>query len=386
VRERAEDQEPVLCCEGKGKEGVDEAASPLGMFCQEGRDERGSAKRRATSHHARLGMANAQLLCHLLSSHRVMSIHAALGQLHVEANGSSQVAEGAEGSVSGRALQVAVIGKGEDPYLGMELLGLLQGGLKGEAKHQHATRVALAYPALREEGLGALGSTTHKEPRVLAVGPLDEGEEVRDTPAHCAASRWRELKALQKSTWIVTHSVSASMPAWRAWPMQPLPPGTPTSIWRGWSLIPAAHPFMAHRPARRCQTSAMAMGRTPPPGFWMQLGDVGEGPVQQDIEPWDPSCLSLMLWSIAISFTRKFILLGNCANILPLCRALGSTSTRQNFKGCVIVDYGRGKGHGAPVTSPNQKWGCGEITGDRMAHRQFRGVTCPQTTIPNVQR
>jgi hypothetical protein len=29
------------------------------------------------------------------------------------------------GSVSGRALQVAVIGKGEDPGLGMELLGLL---------------------------------------------------------------------------------------------------------------------------------------------------------------------------------------------------------------------------------------------------------------------
>jgi hypothetical protein len=154
VRERAEDQEPVLCCEGKGKEGVDEAAGPLGMFCQEGHDERGSAKRHATSHHARLGVANAQLLCHLLSSHRVMSIHAALGQLHVEANGGSQVAEGAEGSgsVSGRALQVAVIGKGEGPCLGMELLGLLQGGLKGEAKHQHATRVALAYPALREEG------------------------------------------------------------------------------------------------------------------------------------------------------------------------------------------------------------------------------------------
>jgi hypothetical protein len=70
----AEDQEPVLCCEGKGKEGADEAASPLGMFCQEGRDERGSAKRRATSHHARLGGANAQLLCHLLGSHRGISI------------------------------------------------------------------------------------------------------------------------------------------------------------------------------------------------------------------------------------------------------------------------------------------------------------------------
>jgi hypothetical protein len=75
----AEDQEPVLCCEGEGKEGVDEAASPLGMFCQEGRDKRGSAKRRATSHHARLGVANAQLLCHLLGSYRVMSIHATLG-------------------------------------------------------------------------------------------------------------------------------------------------------------------------------------------------------------------------------------------------------------------------------------------------------------------
>jgi hypothetical protein len=75
----AEDQEPVLCCEGEGKEGVDEAASPLGMFCQEGRAERGSAKRRATSHHARLGVANAQRLFHLLGGHRVMSIHAALG-------------------------------------------------------------------------------------------------------------------------------------------------------------------------------------------------------------------------------------------------------------------------------------------------------------------
>jgi hypothetical protein len=87
--------------------------------------------------------------------------------------------------VSGRALQVAVISKGEDPGLGMELLGLLQGVLKGEAKHQHATRVALAYPALREEGLGALGSTTHKELRVLAVGSLDEGEEVKGTLEHC---------------------------------------------------------------------------------------------------------------------------------------------------------------------------------------------------------
>jgi hypothetical protein len=85
----AEDQEQVLCCEGKGEEGVDEAASPLSMFCQEGHDERGSAKRRASSHHARLGVANAQLLCHLLGGHRVMSIHAALGQLHVEANGGS---------------------------------------------------------------------------------------------------------------------------------------------------------------------------------------------------------------------------------------------------------------------------------------------------------
>jgi hypothetical protein len=78
-------------------------------------------------HHARLGVANAQLLCHVHGGHCVMSIHAALGQLHVEANGGSQVAEGVEGSgsVSGWALQVAVIGKGEDPCLGMELLGLL---------------------------------------------------------------------------------------------------------------------------------------------------------------------------------------------------------------------------------------------------------------------
>jgi hypothetical protein len=75
----AEDQELVLCCEGKGKEGVGEATSARGVFCQEGRDKRGSAKRRATRHHARLGMANAQLLCHLLGGHRVMSIHAALG-------------------------------------------------------------------------------------------------------------------------------------------------------------------------------------------------------------------------------------------------------------------------------------------------------------------
>jgi hypothetical protein len=74
----ADDQEPVLCCEGKGKEGGGEAASALGVFCQEGRDKRGSAKRCATGHHARLGMANAQLLCHLLGGHCVMSIHAAL--------------------------------------------------------------------------------------------------------------------------------------------------------------------------------------------------------------------------------------------------------------------------------------------------------------------
>jgi hypothetical protein len=75
----AEDQESVLCCEGKGKEGMGEAANALGVFGQEGRDKRGSAKRRATRHHALLGMTNAQLLCHLLGGHRVMSIHAALG-------------------------------------------------------------------------------------------------------------------------------------------------------------------------------------------------------------------------------------------------------------------------------------------------------------------
>jgi hypothetical protein len=50
---------------------------------------------------------------------------------------------------------------------------------------QHATRVAVVYPAPRGEGLGALWSTTHKEPRVLAVGPLDEGEEVQGALAHC---------------------------------------------------------------------------------------------------------------------------------------------------------------------------------------------------------
>jgi hypothetical protein len=56
-----------------------------------------------------------------------MSIHTALRQLHVEANGGSEVAQGEKGSdsVLGWALQIAVNGKDVDLCLGMEQLGLL---------------------------------------------------------------------------------------------------------------------------------------------------------------------------------------------------------------------------------------------------------------------
>jgi hypothetical protein len=90
---------PVL--RGVGQGGVDEAARPLSLCCQEGFHDRGSPKRRAATHQARLGVANAELLRHLLGGRRVVSIPAALGQLHVEANGGSEVAERVEGSDSG---------------------------------------------------------------------------------------------------------------------------------------------------------------------------------------------------------------------------------------------------------------------------------------------
>jgi hypothetical protein len=126
-------------------------------------------------------VANAELLPYLLGERRVMCTHAALGQLHVEADGGSKVVERVEGSDSGPvwALKVEFITKGEYPCLGVELLGLLQGRLKGKAEHQHATRVALAYPPLQKQGLGALRRATHKEPSVLSISPLDEREEGR---------------------------------------------------------------------------------------------------------------------------------------------------------------------------------------------------------------
>jgi hypothetical protein len=167
-----EDQNPVLCCEGKGKEGFDVAASPLCMFCQEGRDERGSAKRRAASHHALLGVATAQLLCHLLGGHRVMSIHTALGQLHVEANGGSQAAQGVEGSgsISGRALQVDVMGKGKDPYLGMELLAA--GSALGASERRGKTPAChTGCPSLpRSARGGARRPGDHHAQRAACVG------------------------------------------------------------------------------------------------------------------------------------------------------------------------------------------------------------------------
>jgi hypothetical protein len=53
-------------------------------------------------------MADAELLRHLLGSRRVGSIHVALGQLDVEADGDGKVTERVEGSdsIPGRALQV----------------------------------------------------------------------------------------------------------------------------------------------------------------------------------------------------------------------------------------------------------------------------------------
>jgi hypothetical protein len=69
----------------------------------------------------------------------------------VEANGGSKVAERVEGSssVPGWALKVAVISMGEHSCLEVALLGLLRGYLKRKVEQPHATRVALAFPALR---------------------------------------------------------------------------------------------------------------------------------------------------------------------------------------------------------------------------------------------
>jgi hypothetical protein len=57
-------------------------SAELCMFCQEGRDERGSAKRRATSHHARLGCYGNKLSCCIQAS--IGDCHAAtLYSLHL---------------------------------------------------------------------------------------------------------------------------------------------------------------------------------------------------------------------------------------------------------------------------------------------------------------
>jgi hypothetical protein len=44
----------------------------------------------------------------------------------------------------------------------------------------------LAYPALQEQGLRALGNTTHKEVHVLSVSPIDEKEAGGGTLPHCS--------------------------------------------------------------------------------------------------------------------------------------------------------------------------------------------------------
>jgi hypothetical protein len=107
-------------------------------------------------------MANAELLPHLSGGRRDLSIYAALEQLHVEANGGSEVAVRVQGSLPGRALQVAVIGNGEDHVWGLSFWVCFR--VVQRSKHQHATRVAvtLAYPALPEQGLETLESTTSK--------------------------------------------------------------------------------------------------------------------------------------------------------------------------------------------------------------------------------
>jgi hypothetical protein len=85
---------PVL--QGVGKEGIHEAC-PLSLCCQEGLEDRGSPKWRATSLQAYLGEANAEHMCHFRGGQGDVSMPAALGHLHVEADGGGEVAERVEG-------------------------------------------------------------------------------------------------------------------------------------------------------------------------------------------------------------------------------------------------------------------------------------------------
>jgi hypothetical protein len=112
---------------------------------------------------------------------------------------------------------------------------------------------------------------------VLAVGTLDEGEEVRGVLAHCGehsvASEGvegvSEVHLDSDALRIGKHAcmegvANAATASWDA-----------HGYLEGMELHLAAHLFIAHRPAiaRRCQSSETAMGRTPPLSFWMLMSD-----------------------------------------------------------------------------------------------------------------
>jgi hypothetical protein len=90
-------------------------------------------------------------------------------QLHVEVK---EIVEGGD-DMQGPSLQVAIICIGKYLCMGVELLGLLNWHLNGQAEHQHATQATLLYRALRQQGLAPFRNATHEKARVLLVGSLD---------------------------------------------------------------------------------------------------------------------------------------------------------------------------------------------------------------------
>jgi hypothetical protein len=119
--------------------------------------------------------------------------------------------------------------------------------------------------------------------------------------ATVSSLHWRDsvLKVFQRSSCTVTQSGSAAMPAARAWPTICAQPGTPTASCRGERLWPTSlQVARAHSPARRYQTSPIAIGRMPPHGL-----DMGRGVDWRRAGTWEsfPWTIAGMSSSTAIS-------------------------------------------------------------------------------------
>jgi hypothetical protein len=134
----------------------------------------------------------------------IPAVRAALGQLHFEVDGASEVAEGVEGGdePKGSSMEVAMISISEHPCGRVDFLGLIPRYLQGEAEHQHATWVALLFTTLGPHELGALKSASHRQGCVLPIGPLHEGRRFgsRSRTAASAAAWQSVLNELKKTT------------------------------------------------------------------------------------------------------------------------------------------------------------------------------------------